>query len=193
MSRLTTFVLGVGAILCASAQVARAQDSTTPPPAPPPSSSAPSYSSGGGSHGMLGVGAIAYMGGPTGLSFVYDPGQWHIDTLIGYSALNSNDVFSIGARFWYHVKSSANADLSVGAGGSLAHVSPPMGGNSSDGVWIEAGGLIRVFLAPSVALGVGGGLVVGAADADGFTIGSQANGFARAIGLLGDASLHYFF
>jgi hypothetical protein len=192
MSRLTTLVLGVGAVLCASAQIARAQDSATPPPPPPAAS--PSYSSGGGSHGMIGVGGIAYLGGPTGLSFVYDPGQWHIDTLIGYSALNSNDVFAIGARFWYHIKSSQNADLSIGAGGSLVHLSPAGGGNKTDGVFIEAGGLIRVFLAPSVALGVSSGLVVGAADADGFFLGNDNQGAGtRSVGLVGSASLHYFF
>src|SRR6185436_15540689 len=122
-------------------------------------------------------------------SFVYDPGPWHIDTLIGYSGVGDTDTFNIGGRFWYHLKSSTNADLSLGAGGSLQHVSPPGMGNSTDAVLIEAGMLIRVFLAPTVALGVGSGLVVGAADADGLFVGDGAN----TVGLAYSASLHYFF
>lgn len=192
MSRLTTLVLGVGAILCASAGIARAQESTPPPP--PPAS--PSYSSaGGGSHGLFGVGGIAYMGGTTGLSFAYDPGQWHIDTLIGYGSSSANnngaDTFSIGGRFWYHVKSSTNADLSLGAGGSLRHTSPPGPANSTNDVFIEAGLLVRVFLAPAVGLSVGSGLVVGAADADGLGIGGGS--FFNSVGLTFNSALHYFF
>jgi hypothetical protein len=184
MNRLASLVFGAGAILCAVATQAQAQENTAPPPA-----ASSSYSSGGGSHGKFGVGGIAYMGGTTGLSFVYDPGVWHIDTLIGYSGVGDTDTFNIGGRFWYHLKSSTNADLSIGAGGSLQHVSPPGMGGSRDEVFIEAGALIRVFLAPAVGLGVGSGLVVGAADADGLYIGNGGN----TVGLVVSASLHYFF
>jgi len=93
-----------------------------------------------------------------------------------------------GGRFWYHVKSSANADLSLGAGGSLRHTSPPGGGNSADEVYIEAGLQIRVFLASAVSLSVSSGLVVGAADADGLAIGQ-----GPAVGLNNSAALHYYF
>jgi opacity protein-like surface antigen len=176
--------IGAAALLCALSASAQAQDSTPPPSNPP------AYSSyGGGGHGKLGFGGIAYMGGTTGLSFAYDPGPWHIDTLLGYTGVNDTDVFSIGGRFWYHVKSSANADFSLGAGGSLRHTSPPGGGNSADEVFIEAGILVRVFLAPAVALSVGSGLVVGAADADGLGIGAGFN----AVGLAYNAALHYYF
>jgi len=175
-------LLSLSLSLCAGN--AFAQDGSPPPTTPPPS-----YSAGGGSHGLYGVGGIAYLGGTTGLSFVYDPGAWHIDTLIGYSGVNDNDTFNIGGRFWYHVKSSTNADLSVGAGGSLSHNSPPGGGGSSDAVFIEAGLLIRVFLAPSVGLSAGSGLAVGAADADGLYLGNGLN----TVGLVYNAALHYFF
>ncbi len=183
MTRFASLVIGAGAILCSLATQAQAQENTAPPPA------ASSSYSGGGSHGRMGVGGILYMGGTTGLSFVYDPGAWHIDTLIGYSGVGDTDTFNLGGRFWYHLKSSTNADLSIGAGGSLQHVSPPGMGGSTDAVYLEAGMLIRVFLAQAVALGVSSGLVVGAADADGLFVGDGSN----TVGINGTASLHYFF
>jgi hypothetical protein len=187
MTRWTTFALGMGVLVCFAGN-AYAQDSTSPPPSQPPAAAYSSPSSGGG-HGMIGVGGIVYMGGTSGLSFAYDPGPWHIDALIGYSGVNDSSTFNIGGRFWYHVKSSANADLSVGAGGSLVHNSPAGPGGSTDSVLIEAGALIRVFLAPSVALSAGSGLVVGAADADGFYLGTPE----QTVGLVTNAGLHYFF
>jgi len=181
MTRWTTFALGMGVLVCFAGN-AYAQDSTSPPPSQP---AAASY---GGGHGMYGVGGIAYMGGTTGLSLAYDPGPWHIDTLLGYRSEGDSSTFNIGARFWYHVKSSANADLSLGAGGSLRHNSPGGMDDDTNDVFIEAGMLIRVFLAPTVGLSLGSGLVVGAADEDGLDIGTSG-----AFGLVGNAALHYFF
>jgi hypothetical protein len=138
---------------------------------------------------MIGVGGILYMGGTSGLSIAYDPGPWHIDALLGYASVNDSSQFNLGGRFWYHLKSSANADLSLGAGGSLQHNSPGGMADSSDLVYIEAGALIRVFLAPAVGLSVGSGLVVGAADAEGFYLGTPE----QTVGLVTNAALHYFF
>jgi len=183
MTRWTTFAVGLGVLVCFASN-AYAQDSTPPPPAA--ASASASY---GGGHGMWGVGGISYLGGTTGLSLAYDPGQWHIDTLLGYTSQGDASTFNIGARFWYHIKSSANADLSLGAGGSVAHNSPGGMNDSTDNVYIEAGMLIRVFLAPTVGLSVGSGLIVGAADADGLNIGVGDD----AVGLVTNAALHYFF
>jgi hypothetical protein len=183
MKRWTTFAVGVGVLVCFAGK-SFAQDTTPPPPTPAASYSSPAS---GGSHGMIGVGGILYMGGTSGISVAYDPGPWHIDALLGYAGVNDNDAFAIGGRFWYHVKSAASADLSLGAGGSLVHNSPPVG-NSTDAVYIEAGLLIRVFLVSNVGLSVGSGLVVGAADADGLYIG-----YGSGVGLVTNAALHYFF
>jgi hypothetical protein len=189
MTRWLKLAIGAGAIVSALSTSAMAQDSTTPPPSNPPPATYSNYGGGGG-HGKFGVGGILYMGGTNGLSLAYDTGPWHIDTLIAYSGRNDTDIFNIGGRFWYHVKSSANADLSLGGGGSLRHTSFPGPGNaSSDEVFIEAGLQIRVFLAPTVALSVASGLVVGAADADGLGIGNEFN----TVGLSGSAALHYYF
>jgi len=162
MTRWLKLAIGAGAIVSALSTSAMAQDSTTPPPSSPPPATYSSYGGGGGGHGKFGVGGIVFMGGVSGLSLAYDTGPWHIDSLIGYSGVNDTDVFAIGGRFWYHVKSSANADLSLGAGGSLRHTSPPGGGNSADEVYIEAGLQIRVFLASAVSLSVSSGHSPGA-------------------------------
>jgi hypothetical protein len=188
MTRWLKLAIGTAAVLGALSTRAQAQDATSPPPSTPPPAHS-SYGAGGGSHGNIGVGGILYMGGTNGLSLAYDPGPWHIDTLLGYSSTGGQDAFNIGGRFWYHVKSSANADLSLGAGGSLRHISPDGAPPSRDEVYIEAGILIRVFLAPTVALSVGSGLVVGAADADGLGIGDGFN----TVGLSGSAAVHYYF
>src|SRR5438128_1117168 len=104
MTRWTTYAVGMGVLVCFAGN-AYAQDSTSPPPSQPAPAaySSPSY---GGGHGMIGVGGIAYLGGTSGLSLVYDPGPWHIDTLLGYSGVNDNSTFNIGGRFWYHIKTS---------------------------------------------------------------------------------------
>jgi len=192
MTRWLKLAIGAGAIVSALSTSAMAQDSTTPPPSNPPPATYSSYGGGGGAHGKFGVGGIAFMGGTSGLSLAYDTGPWHIDSVISYAGVNDTDVFTIGGRFWYHVKSSANADLSLGGGGSLQHVAPPGPANSNDFVYIEAGLQIRVFLASAVSLSLSSGLVVGAADADGLSLGQRGvNG--NPAGLVSDAALHYYF
>jgi hypothetical protein len=127
-----------------------------------------------------------------GLSLAYDPGIWHMDAFVGLygdggtgGPLSGGDsAVGFGARFWYHLKSVGAADFSVGGGASYARIDPGMG-DAASFLYVEGGGLIRVFIVDNVALGAAGGLVIGAADANGYGIG-PAN-------LVGSASLHYFF
>ena len=181
MTRLASLVIGAGVILCSLATQAQAQESTSPPP--PPVATHSSASS--GSHGKLGVGVVSYLtpqaGGVSGLSLVYEPGPWHIDTLIGFN--DNPNTIRLGGRFWFHVHSTGSADLSVGAGVGYVHQS--MNGASADFLSIQAGGLIRVWLASNVALGLAGGLAVGAAYADGYNIG--------AVDFISSAGVHYYF
>jgi len=179
MRRHLVSVLFSCAFLCAAASVARAQENAPPPSSPPPMRS----SSG---HGPIGVGGIAYLSGPAGLSLAYDPGVWHLDSLLGISGGGGGTTtFQIGARFWYHLFSTGSADLSVGGGLAYQYINPPGANNSSNNLFIELGGLIRVFLTSNVALGASTGFIIRTADASGYDLG--------ATNLVGTASLHYFF
>ena len=186
MKRQLVSLLFSCAIVCSIGAVASAQ--TDPPPAsnPPPRAVVVSTSSNHGG-GPFGVGGIAYLANPIGLSLAYDPGAWHLDTLIGINGANNQaSVFDIGGRFWYHLASTSNADLSVGAGMTYEHrgrngaANPPV-----NNLFLEAGGLIRIWLAQNVALGTAFGLVVRTADSNGYEIGPT--------NLVSNASIHYYF
>jgi hypothetical protein len=184
MRRSLLSLLFVCTIVCAIAGSAGAQ--TEPPAAPTP---AVSTSSGG--HGPIGVGGILFLSGPTfdqglpGLSIVYDPGMWHIDTLLALSGGTGRTDFEIGGRFWYHLASSRSADFSGGAGLAYEHLGGVGMMASQNFVLIEIGALIRIFITPNVAIGTATGLTIGTADADGYQFGPS--------NLIGAASVHYFF
>lgn len=177
------------ALICSLGASASAQTDTAPtagnPPVIVPTTPA---SHGGGAR--IGVGGIAYLSGQNGISVAFDPGSWHLDTMLGLAGGNGGGGdFHVGGRFWYHLLSATNSDLSIGGGLAYQHV----GGNgagpgavpAANNLFIEFGGLIRIFLVQNVALGVGAGMVVGTADASGYNIGGGT--------LVGNASVHYYF
>jgi hypothetical protein len=185
--RLLFGILLPGAMICSFAASASAQ--TDPPPAAtaPPVVSHSGVASSGRGGGHFGVGGVAYLApGSGGLSLAYDPGIWHLDTVLGLSGGNGATDLLIGARFWYHLQSVGSADFSLGAGMSYQRQGARgMGNNAADLVYAELGALIRIFLVPNVALGAAAGLVIATADADGYSLG-PAN-------LVGSASIHYYF
>jgi hypothetical protein len=171
-----TLVSALFACLLVGALAGAAQAQTEPPPAARPMSSA--------SHGPIGVGGIVYLANVPGLSVAYDPGPFHVDTMLGLSGTTPNQ-FQIGGRFWWHVAQTAASDFSAGGGLSYQHISGVGMMASTNNVFIELGAMIRIFLVQNVALGSAAGVVIGTADASGYNIG-PAN-------LVGSASLHYFF
>jgi hypothetical protein len=190
MKRSLLSALAVGFVVCSFAGRASAQ--TQPPPAdgsaPPPRrawSPPPSGSTSGA--GAFGLGGIVYLSGQGGLSLAYDPGPWHIDTMLGLSGGGgARNDFHFGGRFWYHVSSMGSADFSLGAGAAYQHLARQnVALPAVNNLFIELGALIRVFLVRTVALSAGTGLVIWTADASGYAIGPSS--------LVGNAALHYFF
>jgi hypothetical protein len=173
---------------------AHAQTETSPPPAASSSSHTTSNVHGGG---PIGLGAIAYLSGPQGLSLAFDPGIFHIDSIVGMFGGGGNpnipfgpsgDGFHLrlGVRAWYHLFSSGGGDFSVGGGAAYVHDNPPGPNNASNALWVEGGALIRMFIVQNVGLSVGAGITLGVADAGGaYNIG--------AVGAVGNAAVHYFF
>lgn len=141
----------------------------------------------GGQEGSIGVGAEFQLNGLTGGPSVnYDAGAFHVGGFFSFADDDGpdNTVWSIGARFYYHVHSTAMADF--GVGGSIGILSFPTPGAPDDtatGVFIEPGVQTRLFLAANVAVSASVGLVIGVADADGVAIDGQTI----------TAGLHYYF
>jgi hypothetical protein len=145
-------------------------------------------------HGTgVGVGVTGFLlNGPFGLSGAYDAGPWHVDSVLGLvkPASGIRASFHLGARFWYHLHSSANADFSVGGGLGYRRVGGT--GTSSDGVWIEAGAQLRTFLASNVALSASLGLSVATIDFEAYGLGGQSVASSTLGGFAG-VGLHYYF
>jgi hypothetical protein len=143
--------------------------------------------SAGGSKGSLGVGAEFQLSGLGGLSANYDLGDFHLGGFFKFSddgGDNDTDVH-LGARFFYHVHSTAMADFGVGGSFGLGLLGDRMNGdNNTTVVFIEPGFQIRAFVASNVALSFTGGLTLGTADAKGLALTGQPTGFA---------GVHYYF
>ncbi|HEY5920376.1 MAG TPA: hypothetical protein VIV11_01840 [Kofleriaceae bacterium] len=131
----------------------------------------------GGQAGSLGVGAEFQLSGLGGASLNYDAGDFHVGGFLGFDDDDGadNTIWSLGARFYYHVHSTAMSDF--GVGGSLGIVSfPEMGGPDPDrltGVFLEPGVQLRVFLAANVAISAATGVSLGVVDASGVVISGQ--------------------
>ena len=142
----------------------------------------------------LGIGAVAPLAGVGGIggffglgaapAIEYDLGDYHIDAHLIFATGEAGgpppfggDVTTIGlgGRFWYHLFMHDASDFSVGGGVSFVNVNPD-GADSSTSIFAEAGGKIRMFLVPQVALSSSFGLVLGLADADGVALGGQVLG-----------------
>jgi hypothetical protein len=139
----------------------------------------------GGQAGSIGVGAEFQINGTGGASLNYDAGDFHVGGFLGFADGDGpdNTAIDLGARFYYHVHSTAMADF--GVGGSLGIVSedPPGGGDKQTLVFIEPGIQVRLFLAANVAISASTGVVIGTADAGGVLFTGQTIG----------AGLHYYF
>jgi hypothetical protein len=140
----------------------------------------------GGSAGSLGVGAERMINSNvSGVSANYDTGMFHVGGFLGINDPDgaNNTDFTLGARFFYHVASTANADFGVGGGlGILSDAEP--GRDRATGLFIEPAFQIRAFVVPNVALSFTGGFSIGAVDAGGLSFNGQ---------LQAAAGVHYYF
>ena len=145
--------------------------------------------SAGGSKGSIGVGGEAQINGNLGgLSANYDMGEFHVGGFLGFSDDGGDDDtdVAIGARFYYHVHSSAMADFGVGGSigfGFFGDRTPGVDNNATV-MFLEPGLQIRAFVASNVALSFTGGLTLGLADAEGVAVTAQP---------VGSAGVHYYF
>ena len=153
--------------------------------------------SAGGTPGSVGVGYESSLAevdvgqfgtfGFGGVSVNYDGGDFHAGGLVGIADFgDSNDTdLTLGGRFYWHVGSTGSADF--GLGGALTYATVDDRGNPNGGASVldlEPGFQIRAFVVPNVALSFTGGLVLGAADAEGLALTGQATGAA---------GVHYYF
>jgi len=142
--------------------------------------------SAGGSPGSLGVGAEFQLNGFGGPSLNYDAGDFHVGGFLGFDDPDGpdNTLFGVGARFYYHVHSTAMSDF--GLGGTFSVISTPSGMPMDDrftDVFLEPGAQIRLFLASNVAISATAGIQIGVVDADGVAIRGQTIG----------GGIHYYF
>jgi hypothetical protein len=139
----------------------------------------------GGSPGSIGVGAEFQLNGFGGASLNYDAGDFHVGGMIGFDDPDGSDntLFGVGARFVYHVHSTAMSDFGVGGTFSVISLpgAPPDDRNTD--VFLEPGAQLRVFLASNVAVSATAGIVIGVVDASGVAITGQTIG----------GGLHYYF
>jgi hypothetical protein len=146
----------------------------------------------GGSEGSLGVGAEYQMtpvgGIPLGgVSANYDMGDFHVGGFLSFGDAGGDDdtYVALGARFFYHLHSTAMSDFSVGGSFGLGSVGD--GDPDTDNptlVVIEPGIQLRAFVVSNVALSFTAGIGIGVADAEGVLLDGQ---------LTGGAGVHYYF
>ena len=143
----------------------------------------------GGTEDSLGVGTEFQINDIAGgVSLNYDLGKFHVGGFLGFVDGGGDDDtdYSVGARFFYHVHSTAMSDF--GVGGSLGFVSidgtGPMGDDRDTLLFLEPSFQIRAFIAANVALSFTGGIVLALVDADGTAVTG---------GLTGTAGIHYYF
>lgn len=151
----------------------------------------------GGQAGTIGLGAEYQLSGAGGASLNYDAGEFHVGGFLGFYDPDGGDntTFALGARFFYHVHSTAMSDFGVGGGFGLVSAPAPMDERASL-VFIEPGIQTRLFLASNVALSFTAGIVIGVVDAGGVAITGQGTGgteFGSGIGFSGGAGVHYYF
>lgn len=143
----------------------------------------------GGSENSVGVGAEYLLGGGMGgLSANYDMGMFHVGGFLSFNDDGGDDDtdVEIGARFYYHVHSTAMSDFGVGGAIGMGFYGDETPGVDNDTtlVFIEPGIQIRAFVASNVALSFTAGLTLGTADAEGLAITGQPNALA---------GVHYYF
>jgi len=119
-----------------------------------------------------------------GPAVTYQAPQFHIDGILSYGDNDAITTLGLGGRFYYELHSTQASDLSVGGG--LGFMNIDFGPDSDTAILVEAGGKIRAFLAPSVAVNasVGLGYLTGLGESDLILFGGQ---------LLGTIGITYFF
>jgi hypothetical protein len=155
--------------------------------------------SAGGQAGSLGVGADYQLSGLGGPSINYDAGQFHLGGFFSVfdPAGEDNTLFEIGARFFYHLHSTAMSDFSLGGNFGIASgPNPGMPNDRVTDVFLEPAFQIRLFLASNVALSFDGGIAIGLIDAGGAAVSAQGISGTREFdrfGFTGGAGVHYYF
>lgn len=151
--------------------------------------------SAGGQEGTIGLGAEFGINGATGGASVnYDAGKFHVGGFLGFFDGGGQDDtdYSLGARFFWHVHSTAMSDF--GIGGMFGLLSIDGAGDRTQLMFLEPSFQIRLFLASNVALSFNAGLSIGLVDADGFAIGAPAIGGDVGFGAVNaTAGVHYYF
>jgi hypothetical protein len=154
--------------------------------------------SAGGQEGSVGVGAEFALNGDTGgVSVNYDAGAFHVGGFLGFfdQPGDDNTDFTIGARFFYHLHSTAMSDFGIGGTFGFYSEDRPAPLDREALMYLEPSFQIRLFVASNVALSFTAGLVIGLVDADGFAIGGGL-GFGGTPGLgavNAAAGVHYYF
>jgi hypothetical protein len=143
---------------------------------------------GGGAGGGFGVGIVAMItpGGPSGAEFVYDPGRFHIEGILGFNSIEdgASDI-ALGGRFWWHLATSTAADFSLGGGIGFVLVDNPDGAEDETDIHVEGGAQVRTFVVPNVALAASLGLAIVSGDSADF-VGITGQ-------LMGAIGVSYFF
>lgn len=119
-----------------------------------------------------------------GPAVTYQTPQFHIDGILTYGDSDGLTALGVGGRFFYELHSTQASDLSVGGG--IGFMNIDVGDDSDTAIHFEAGGKIRAFLAPAVAVNasVGLGYISGFGDRDFILFGGQ---------LVGTLGITYFF
>ena len=146
--------------------------------------------SAGGQEGSIGLGAEYQLSGFGGVSLNYDAGNFHAGGILGYDDDDGadNTDFGVGARFYYHLHSTAMSDFGVGANLGIIslynRMDPDM--DRTTNVYLEPGMTTRLFLASNVALSFTAGLILGIGDDKGIAITGGVQGNAGV-------GVHYYF
>lgn len=203
MRRVILLFPVLAVIACASSAFAQ-----TPASAPPTVTHSSVASGATSGHGYgVGVGAVTMLNGTSGALFTWGSsgGSFHVDGLFGLHRIRRNGNyttdFSVGGRFWYHLHAASFADFSLGGGVAFTDWTENPGANTPNNhldVSIEAGGQIRAFIVPNVALLADLGFGATFGNNDNIAIGGQSvTGSASPEGgaefVMGTLGIAYFF
>ena len=144
--------------------------------------------SAGGQPGSFGVGAEFQLSGIGGLSANFDAGKFHVGGFLGFFDPDgpNNTTVDVGARFFFHVASTAMSDFGVGGGLGIqsTYEDRGMGRVRVTNLFLEPSFQIRAFLASNVALSFTAGIEIGTVDAQEVNITGNISG---------EAGIHYYF
>lgn len=140
----------------------------------------------GGQPGTIGVGAEFQLSDLGGVSVNYDAGRFHVGGFLGFDDPegDNNDTISIGARFFYHIASTAMSDFGIGGGFGIQSENGPDPDGRTTALFLEPGFQIRAFIVSNVALSFTGGISIGTIDESRVQITADFNALA---------GVHYYF